>query len=95
MSDDKYFIADEDSAYGEGILVDEYHGAYSIVAARQSKEGETYMQWCFPQKRDGSKGPIEKSVPWKINLGGSKTEAAHKLRELALRIEGGGEEVPF
>ena len=96
MAEDKWFSADEDSQYGEGILVDEYHGSWSLVSARQSNEGKTFMQWCYPQKRDGSKGPMDKSFPWKIKIGNSKEAAANRLRELALIIEGAdGEPVAF
>jgi len=96
MAEDKFFIKDEDSAYGEGILVDEYNNNWSLVSARKGKDGTVYMQWAYPQKRDGSKGPIDKSVPWKIKIGDSKAAAASRLRELALMIEGeGGEPAPF
>lgn len=91
--EDKYFSPDEDSAYGEGILVDEYNGTWSLVAARQKNDGKIWMEWGFPQKRDGSKEPMEKSLPWKLKIGESKEAAANRLRELALRIEGA--DVPF
>ena len=96
MAEDKWFLKDEDSAYGDGILVDEYHGSYSLVAARQKNDGKVWMEWVFPQKRDGSKTPMDKSFPLKIKLGDSKEAAANRLRELALMIEGSdGETVPF
>ena len=93
MAEDKWFLADEDSAYGEGILVDEYNGDWSLVQARQGQDGKTYMQWCYPQKHGDERGPMDRSVPWKIKLGNSKEEAVMKLRELAAKIE--GEEAHF
>ena len=67
MADDKYFIKNEDSQYGEGVLLDEYHGNYSLVAAREGNNGEIYMQWCYPQGSD--RKPREKGVPWKVTFG--------------------------
>jgi len=87
MAEDKYFSPDEDSAYGDGILVDEYNGSYSLVAARQKQDGKVWMEWVFPQKRDGSKTPMDKSFPLKIKIGNSKEEAAARLRELAEKID--------
>jgi len=72
--------------YGEGIQLDYYNGRYSIVSARQ-KDDKIYKEWCYPQKRDGSKQPMEKSLPWKIELGGTKEEAIETLRFFAMAIK--------
>ena len=45
------------------------------------------MEWIFPQKRDGSKKPIDKSLPWKIKLG-SRDEAIKVLRFFLDQLEG-------
>jgi len=87
MTDEKWFIKDEDGQYGEGILIDEYQGSWFLVSARQKNDGKVWMEWCFPQMRDGSKKPMDKSFPWKIKLGESDKEAGAKLRELADRID--------
>jgi len=87
---DEYFLPYDDSKYNEGILINERNGIWSLVVARKKKDG-TWMEWCFPQKRDGSKQPMDKSVPWKIKIGNSKDAAIETLRELALKLEG----VPF
>lgn len=91
MTDKKWFIEDEDSAYGEGLLVDEYNGRWSVIRARKDNEGKVWMEWAYPQKRDGSKEPMEKSFPWGLKFGNSKEAAAAKLRELAEKIDS----VPF
>ena len=93
MAEEKWFIEDQDSEHGEGLLIDEYNGRWSVVRARKGKDGGVWMEWAYPQKRDGSKGAMEKAFPWGLKFGDSKEAATNKLRELALRIE--GEEVPF
>jgi hypothetical protein len=80
------FYEYESSPYGDGILLNEYRGEFSLVAAKR-KDGETYMEWVFPQKRDGSKEPINKSLPWKIKLG-PKTEAIKVLKFFLEKLEG-------
>ena len=81
MSEEKPFYANEGSQYGEGIIMDEYNGSISLVSARK-KEDKVYMEWCYPQARDGSRKPIEKSLPWKITLG--DREAAIKAMRFFL-----------
>jgi hypothetical protein len=80
------FYEYESSSYGDGILLNEYRNEFSLVAARR-KDGETYMEWVFPQKRDGSKEPIDKSLPWKIKLG-PRTEAIKVLKFFLEKLEG-------
>jgi len=92
MPENRWFLKDEDSAYGEGILIDEYQGGYSLVVANQKNDGKIWMQWCFPQKRDGSKGAMDKSFPWKIKIGNSKKAAVETLKNLILRLEDRGPE---
>jgi len=68
MSEEKPFYANEGSQYGEGIVLDDYNGAISLVSARK-KDDKVYLEWIYPQKRDGSRSPMEKSLPWKITMG--------------------------
>ena len=68
MSEEKPFYANEGSQYGEGIILDNYNGVISLVAARK-RDDNVYMDWCYPQAKDGSRKPIEKSLPWKITFG--------------------------
>ena len=81
------FIALKDNDYGEGVLLNEYKGSFSLVTARKKKD-EVYMEWCFPQKRDGSKEPMDKSLPWKVTIGGSKEEAIETLKTLMYSLAG-------
>jgi hypothetical protein len=74
------------NAYGDGILLDEFRNEFSLVAAKR-KDGNTYMEWVFPQKRDGSKQPLDKSLPWKIRLG-PRDEAIKALRFFLEQLEG-------
>ncbi|MBW1783427.1 MAG: hypothetical protein JRL30_22125 [Deltaproteobacteria bacterium] len=84
--DNDCFYEYQPNAYGDGILLDEYRNEFSLVAAKR-KDGKTYMEWVFPQKRDGSKEPIDKSLPWKIKLG-SRDEAIKVLRFFLAKLEG-------
>ena len=80
------FFARKDSKYGEGVLLDEYNGSWSIVSAREGKDGKVYMEWMYPQKRgEGAKGPMEKSLPWKISFG-SKEEMVATLRNILNKL---------
>ena len=83
--DNEIFYEYESSQYGDGILLNEYRNEFSLVAAKR-KEGEIFMEWVFPQKRDGSKKPIEKSLPWKIKLG-PKAEAIKVLKFFLENLE--------
>jgi len=80
------FYEYQGSSYGDGILLDEYRNEFSLVVAKR-KDGKTYKEWVFPQKRDGSKQPLDKSLPWKIKLG-SKDEALRVLRFFLAELEG-------
>ncbi len=85
--DDEIFYEYELSQYGDGVLLNEYRGEFSLVAAKR-KDGKIFMEWVFPQKRDGSKEPIDKSLPWKIKLG-PKEEAIKALKFFIEKLEGG------
>ena len=88
MADDKYFLEDEDSEWGDGILINEYKGKWSALKARKDKQEKVWYDSCFPMKRDGSKKPMEKHIPMGIPLGRSKEAAAAFLRALADKIDG-------
>ena len=74
MADDTFYAA-EGNQYGEGIMLNDYNGSFSLVSARK-KEDKIYMEWVYPQKRDGSRQPMEKSLPWKITLGDKEAAIA-------------------
>ena len=85
--DNEIFYEDESSQYGDGIVLNKYRNEFSLVAAKR-KNDEIFMEWVFPQKRDGSKEPIDKSLPWKIKLG-PKAEAIKVLKFFLEKLEGG------
>jgi hypothetical protein len=85
--DDDIFYEYESSQYGDGIVLNEYRNEFALVAAKR-KDGKTYMEWMFPQKRDGSKEPIDKSLPWKIKLG-PRDEAIKVLKFFLDKLESG------
>jgi len=84
--DTKFFREQADSEYHEGVMLDEYNGIISLVAANKGKNGEVYMKWGYPQKF-GEKVPIDKSLPWKVTLG-SQEEALKTLRYFAELLGG-------
>ena len=91
--DKEIFYEYESSQYGDGIVLNEYRKEFSLVAARR-KDGEIFMEWVFPQKRDGSKEPISKSLPWKIRLG-PREEAIRVLKFFLEKLEGGSSPPDF
>jgi len=76
--DNRIFYEYKNGKFGDGITLDYYNGEYSLVSAKRGQDNKIYMQWCYPQKRGGDKGPLEKSLPWKIKLG-DKEEAIKAL----------------
>ena len=84
--DNEIFYEYESSQYGDGVLLNEYRREFSLVAAKR-KDGKIFMEWVFPQKRDGSKEPMDKSLPWKIKLG-PKAEAIKMLKFFLEKVEG-------
>ena len=96
MSDN--FIADPDSQYGDGIMVDEYNGTISLVLAKTGSDGNAYKQWCHPQGWDGEKNFARpKAIPWKVKIGGDKKSAVLMLGRLAKLVDamGDDEDDPF
>lgn len=83
--DKEIFYEYPGDSYGNGVLLDEYRDEFSLVLAKH-KEGKTLMEWVFPQKRDGSKQPQEKSLPWKIRLG-KRDDAIRMLRFFLGQLE--------
>ena len=75
---DQIFYEYKDTRFGDGITLDYYRGEYSLVSAKKGQDDKIYMQWCYPQKRGENKGPLEKSLPWKIRLG-DKVEAVKAM----------------
>ena len=76
------FKAYPNDQYGSGIELDKYNGEFSLVNARE-KDGKVFKEWAFPARYDKQAGcnkPIEKSLPWKIKLGSSETEAIETLQ---------------
>ena len=74
----------ESSRFNECVQLNNYHGAISLVAAREGKDGKVYMQWCYPQFNDK---PLDKSLPWKVPLG-TRDEAVTILKALLAELEG-------
>ena len=83
MSEFEVFIRNADSKYGDGIMVSKYGDNYSLIAARESKNGGTvYKDWAFPQDRD--KQPKAKAIPMGVRLG-NRNHAIDTLRR-ALQV---------
>jgi hypothetical protein len=70
------FLADPDSEYNDGAMLEEYKGVFSLVSANEAKDGTVYKKWGFPQK---DKKPIAQAIPWKVRLG-SKEQAVTTLK---------------
>ena len=79
MSEFELFLKIEGSQYGDGVLLDKYGDRYSLVSARESKNGGTvWKQWAFPQTKD--KKPMDKAVPMGVRLG-NREQAIQILKQ--------------
>jgi len=75
--------------YHRGFALDDYQGTVSLVGTEQGKDGKFYMQWVYPQKsKDGARGPSEKSIPLKIELG-NREQAVTRLEKILSELRGG------
>ncbi len=74
--DEKHFVK-TNTQYGNGAVLDEYNGTYSLTSAKQNDKG-IWMEWAFPQDRD--RQPREKAIPVKVNIGENKQQAIETLR---------------
>ena len=70
------FLEDPESKWGEGVMLEEYNGAFRLLSA-QNKEGTVYKKWCFPVGKD--KKPISKMFPMGVRMG-SKMQAVATLK---------------
>ena len=59
-----------DEQWKNGVALEEYGGKFSLVRAYQDREDGVRLKWGYPQK---DKAPIEKAVPWKVELGDRDT----------------------
>ncbi len=81
MSELEMFFPYPNSKYSDGIMLEEYHDRLSLVAAQEGKgDGTTYKRWCYPQGKD--RGPLDKAVPWKIELGHNRETAIKMLKDI-------------
>ncbi len=98
MADELFFLTNE--KYSSGFVLNEYKDEFSLIAAREGKNGSIFQQW----------GDLEvgkdktKRLPVAIRLGDRAT-AIQVLREVLGELEGEGgrsepppiddEDVPF
>ena len=90
--DEVTFMQFEDSNYGEGIVLQEYNGEWSLVNANRGEQDVVYLRWAYPQGRGKNAGPIEKSLPWKITIGKDKAQAIETLTWFLRALKGGDKE---
>lgn len=86
MEESKFFIENPESEYGNGFLLDEKNGVYSLIAAHKGKDGQVYMDWGYPQTKDGSKKPQKTGIPWKLTFS-RRAETAAMLRYFISLLE--------
>lgn len=84
MSEFEVFFRDNGSKYGEGFVLNKYGDRYSLVAARESKDGVVYKEWCFPQDKD--RKPKDKTIPMGVRLG-NYAEAVAALKAVLAALE--------
>ena len=90
-----------DEQWKNGVALEEYGGKFSLVRAYEGNDGATYVKWGYGQK---NKAPMEKAMPWKVELG-DKEQAASILQRFLIELEApndpvnapdtDGEPIPF
>uniref|UniRef100_A0A6H1Z9X5 Uncharacterized protein n=1 Tax=viral metagenome TaxID=1070528 RepID=A0A6H1Z9X5_9ZZZZ len=66
--------------YGDGVLLEEYKGTYSLTAIRRGQNDVNYKQWAFSQVWKNKKFiPDEKARPIHIKLGKDPMAVLKKL----------------
>lgn len=84
-----------DSEWKRGCGLSEYNGVISISNANEGKDDKKYMQWVYPDTKDGA-GP--KRIPNQVRLG-DLNQAKETLKQYLNLLEGGeggsGDDVPF
>ena len=78
--------------YGGTVVLDEYNGEYSLVAANEGKDGKVWKRWAFPQTKD--KKPRDKALPVKVSLGRDQRRAVGVLKAIIAAIEGRAQGTP-
>ena len=72
-----------DEQWKNGVALEEYGGKFSLVRAYQGNDGAIFVKWGYPQK---DKAPIEKALPWKVELG-DKDQAADILQRFLVELD--------
>ena len=69
----------KDDQYGNGLLLEEYNGAYYLVAALKTKpQAGIVKRWAYPQSKE--RKPINRALPWQIKIGRTHQEALDNLQ---------------
>lgn len=85
MLEETFVVIEE--KYGRGVVLDEYKGDISICSAQKGKKDDKlYLQWMYPQGSE--RKPIEKSLPWKLTIGGSTEQAISTLEGFIVALKG-------
>jgi len=69
---DRFFVPFENDKYGNGILLEEYNGKWSLCMAETGGDGNVYKKWIYPQRYDKEtkeRYASDKTIPWSIRLG--------------------------
>ena len=59
-----------DEQWRNGVALEEYGGKFSLVRAYQDRDDGVRLKWGYGQK---DKAPMEKAIPWKVELGDRDT----------------------
>ena len=81
MTDFETHIVNEQ--YNSGVKLEEYKGTFSLASIWVTKDGETKLRWCYPEK---DRKPVEKPMPVKLTLG-DKAKACEILIGLLNEID--------
>jgi len=77
-------FCETDQQYHNGVCLELYNDEIGICRANKSKDGKVYVKWGYPER---DRKPIEKSIPWKVNLG-TKSQAIEMLETFVSILKG-------
>ncbi len=85
--------------YGDGLILDEYNGQYSLIATTQGKDGTSYKRWVFLAKsEDRQLVATKKKLPMSVRLGNRET-AIRVLEQILTELQRRGpvddDQIPF
>jgi len=80
----EFFYKIPNAKWGEGVILSEYEGRFSLISGAKGNAGNVYYHWVFPAVKNK---PVAKRVPMKVDLG-TTLETIRMLEYLLKKVKG-------